>query len=400
MEFVEPYLLWGSLAVAIPIVIHFWHQKQGKPLPWAATQWLTEKDQQQSRGLRIDNIPLLILRCLLLLVLALLVSQLVLNKSDQTEAIKTVHLVQPSAFVTDNFRFELDEAAKKGEAVYLANNELTPIASQSNQPVATTPFNALLLQTAINELPTETTNLHLYVLNSESLADVPAITVPQRFHLHSVIDSTSQPRPYLTAKDGKKLFINQAGKLTATNAISGLATPGVKLASAPSYEGTLHVLLQYANAPERQTVRAALQALMDVYALDLTIDEKPTRRAYDWVLTDKPPARLTPKTLYIVSANEQVPHPANVIYTNEHLTPQTSDRVVNGQLPEWLGQQLIQQYELNAQPHSLSKQALANLFVPSTKRSTSQQASLQSILLLLFVSLLLAERWLALTKNA
>jgi hypothetical protein len=400
MEFVEPYLLWGTLAVAIPVVIHFWHQKQGKPLPWAATQWLTEKDQQQSRGLRIDNIPLLLVRCLLLLILALLVSQLLLNKSDQTEAIKTVHLVQPSAFVTDNFRFELDEATRKGEAVYLANNALTPLASKSDQTATTASFDALQLQTAINELPAETTNLHLYLQNSESLADIPAITVPQRFQLHSVVDSASQPRPYLVVKDGRKLFVNQRGKLTVSNTTPGVATPDVKLQSAPVHEGTVHVLTQYASAPERQTVRAGLQALMEVYSLDLVIEEKPTRQSYDWVLTDKLPARLTPKTRYIVSAMEQVPHPANVIYTNERLTPQTSDRVVNGQLPEWLGQQLVQQYKLAPESQPLTKRVLANLFVPSTKRSAHQQASMQPFLLLLFAALLLAERWLALTKNA
>jgi hypothetical protein len=395
MEFVEPYLLWGALAVAIPIVIHFWHQKQGKPLPWAATQWLTEKDQQQSRGLRIDNIPLLLIRCLLVLVLALLVSQLVLNKTDQSEAIRTVHLVQPSLFVADNFRFELDEAAKKGEAVYLADNELTLLASKPNSIAATASFDALQLQSAINELPAETTDLHLYLLNTESLANVSVITVPQRFRLHSVVDSTNPPRSYLTVKDGKKLYVNQSGKLMA-----GIETPNVKLKATPAHEGPLRVLLQYVSAPERQTVRAALQALMDVYSLDLGIDEKPIRQSYDWVLTDKVPTRLTPKTLYVVSANEQVPHPSNVIYTNEHLTPQTSDRVVNGQLPEWLGQQLVQHYGLPAQSNPLSKQALANLFVPSTKRSIHQQASMQPVLLLLFVCLLLAERWLALTKNA
>jgi hypothetical protein len=200
----------------------------------------------------------------------------------------------------------------------------------------------------------------------------------------------------LTVRNGKKLYLNQSGKLMAS-----VETPNVKLQSTPAHEGPLRVLLQYANAPERQTVRAALQALMDVYSLDLTIDEKPARQSYDWVLTDEVPARLTPKTLYIISANEQVPHPANVIYTNEHLTPQASDRVVNGQLPEWLGQQLVYHYGLTAHQHNpLSKQALANLFVPSTKRSVHQQASMQPILLLLFVCLLLAERWLALTKNA
>src|SRR5678815_3909118 len=74
----EPYKLWGALAVAIPIAIHFWHRKQGKLLPWAATGWLEEKQQQQSRGLRLDDRWLLLVRCLLVVLLAILLAQPIL----------------------------------------------------------------------------------------------------------------------------------------------------------------------------------------------------------------------------------------------------------------------------------------------------------------------------------
>jgi hypothetical protein len=43
IDFNTPTLLWGLFGLAIPILIHFWHQKQGKRLDWAATQWLSEK---------------------------------------------------------------------------------------------------------------------------------------------------------------------------------------------------------------------------------------------------------------------------------------------------------------------------------------------------------------------
>ncbi|UFH51893.1 BatA domain-containing protein [Spirosoma sp. KNUC1025] len=116
MQFIEPVLLWGALAVAIPVAIHFWHQKRGKLLPWAATQWLTESQQQQSRGLRLDNILLLIIRCLLLILLAILLAQPILNWFAKPPIIQKVHLVQPSASVANNFRFELTEAQKKENA--------------------------------------------------------------------------------------------------------------------------------------------------------------------------------------------------------------------------------------------------------------------------------------------
>ena len=390
MTFIEPLLLWGALAVAIPIAIHFWHQKRGKLLLWAATQWLTERNQQQSRGLRLDNILLLLLRCLLLLLLAFLLAQPVLNWFKKDETINKIHLVQPNALVTNNFRFELDEARKKGELIVLADK--TGMPDQ---------INPLTLQTAISKLGRESVELHLYVVNNQALTDVPAITVPTRFRLHTVVDSTRKPHPYLALTNGKRLYIDQTGKLIST------ATPNPTLTfrPAPVHSGMIRVLLDYRSALEQQTVQAALDALSDVYDLPLSIDnEKASGASYDWLLTDRlipvlEPAK-NPKTLYIVSQNVRVPITDNVVFTAEILTPQTSELVAGGQLPEWLGEQLVRHYGLTVNQLPLRQQVLNTLFVPTTKPDKTQQAGVQNVLTLLFIVLLILERWLALTKNA
>ena len=161
--FIEPAFLWASLAVAIPIAIHFWHQKRGKPLPWAAMRWLTEREQQQSRGLKLDNRWLLLVRCLLLMLLAILLAQPLLSWLDKEPTIRRIHLVQPNARVTENFRFELAEARRKDELVVTLANPLNPLA----------------LQTAISDLPANRTDLHLYIVNDPALAALPAIAVPE-----------------------------------------------------------------------------------------------------------------------------------------------------------------------------------------------------------------------------
>ncbi|WP_420150599.1 BatA domain-containing protein [Spirosoma sp.] len=397
MQFVEPYLLWGALAVAIPIAIHFWHQKQGKLLPWAATQWLTESQQQQSRGIRLDNIFLLIVRCLLLILLAILLAQPILNWFAKPPAIQRIHLVQPSTSVTDNFRFELSEAQKKGEQVVWADEQLEPVSDQLTLPQKPSDFSPLRLQTAINKLDAKNTELHLYITANQDLASVPAITVPARFRLHTMPDSVTQPHGYLTAKGGKKLFINRAGKLTSSPTLD----PTLRYQSAPAHSGTVATLVTYRNAQERQTVKAALAALADVYSLDLTVDERPVpNRQYELILTDQLPRKPSKQTLYIVSGIKQPIPFDNVIFTNETLTPQTSERVETGQLPEWLGEQFLTYYGLSKSKKSLSQQDLKALFVTSAKPNTQQEAGLQNALLLVFVGLLGLERWLALTRNA
>lgn len=397
MNFVEPFLLWGALAVTIPVAIHFWHQKRGKPLPWAATQWLTEKQQQQSWGLRLDNILLLIVRCLLLILLAILLAQPILNGFDTPPAIQKVHLVQPSASIAENFRFELSEARKNGERVVWANERLEPVSETLTIPQQPLKLSPLRLQSAINQLDANNTELHLYTLNNQALASVPAITVPARFRLHTVADSTSQLRAYLTVKNNRKLFINRAGRLISSPALD----PTLRFQPAPAYSGTINTLLDYRNKQERQTVKAALAALMEVYSLDLTVGERPVpNRQYRWILTDQPPTKPSLQTLYVISTIEQPGTTPNVIYTNETLTPQTSERVETGRLPEWLGEQVLTHLGLETNGQPLSQQDLKTLFVPSTKSDTHQQAGLQNALLLAFVVLLVLERWLALTKNA
>ncbi|GAB3701694.1 hypothetical protein GCM10027592_30190 [Spirosoma flavus] len=396
MSFIEPSLLWGALAVLVPVMIHFWHQKQGKPMPWAATQWLIEKQQQQSRGLRLDNIALLILRCLLVILLVFLLAQPILDWLNKKPTIQKVHLVQPSAAVADNFRFELTEAQKKGERVAWADDQLNSLGEKTTYSQQSAQSDGLSLQTAINQLDAKNTELHLYVLNTQLLADLPAITVPARFRLHAMVDSAAAPRPYLTVQQNKKLFINRSGKLVSVPQLEPSLTAGK-----PVHSGTLYTLISYRNELERQTVKAALIALIDVYSLDLTIDERPVpNRTYEWILTDQLPSKPRPQTLYVVSAPMQPLGARNVIFTNETLTPQTSERVETGQLPEWLGGHLLRHFELYTSQLPLSEQELKALFVPSSKTDAQQQPGLQHALLLLFIVLLLAERWLALTKNA
>ncbi|UFH51892.1 hypothetical protein [Spirosoma sp. KNUC1025] len=176
------------------------------------------------------------------------------------------------------------------------NEQLTPV-----QP--SVDFSPLRLQTAINKLDAKNTALNLYVTTNQQLANVPVITVPARFQLYAMVDSTNQPRAYLAVKDNKKLFVNRSGKLTSSTSLD----PSVRFQSAPAYSGPMNTLISYRNANERQTVKAALAALSDVYSLDLTIDERPVpNRQYQWILTDQLPKKYYPKhaTLFRVWSNE------------------------------------------------------------------------------------------------
>lgn len=389
-------MLWGALAIVVPIAIHFWHQKQGIPLPWAATQWLEEKQQQQSRGLRLDNLWLMVLRCLLIVLLTLGLAHPVLNSLQKRPIVQKVHLVQPLATVTDNFRFELSEALKKEERVVWALPGLVPVPSTLDLPRHAA-FDPLSLQTAITQLSAQPVDLQIYMANSPTLANVPAIAVPAQFSLHTIADSGQQLRPFLLVKDNRRLYVNRAGKLTS----SGQSDPSVPLLSSPAHSGPIATLLSYRNGREKQTVQAALAALTDVYGLTFQVDERPiSGRAYTWVLTDQLPAGRLASTLYILSSGQPEVAASNVVYTNEMLTPATSERVETGQLPEWLGTQLLAHFNLGHSPYPLTQQDLKALFTARQPTPEQTQTNWQHVLLLVFLGLVILERWVALTKNA
>jgi len=365
MNFTQPVMLWGMLAIAIPVFIHIWNKKKGIVIEWATTQWLLDKSQQQHRGIRLDNILLLILRCLLIILLAFLLSQPVIDLFSKSQSGKKVHLVAPVGNVIENYRFELEAALKNGEQLYWISSSPVNISSLSVLPEKQN-TDVLLLQKSINNLAQNGEELNLYVTNTQELAAVPAIYVPEHFRVHAVVNPTTKATP-----DFKKM-------------------PDV------------HVLLDYSNPTERQTVRAALDALVSVYSFPLVIDfDKKTEKNYDWILTDKIQKNPSSKTLYVFSGSK---HPAgtipatNVVYAPESFEIQTSDIVSSGRLPEWLGEILIKHYKLEKNINPLNSKQLSSLFVNVEAFEDKSWERIQKCLIAAFVVLMIIERGIALNK--
>ena len=70
MSFLNPLLLFGGLAIASPIIIHLLAKKQIKRVVWAAMRFLKATVDRNKRKMNIEDILLLILRCLILALLA------------------------------------------------------------------------------------------------------------------------------------------------------------------------------------------------------------------------------------------------------------------------------------------------------------------------------------------
>ncbi|MEK6249480.1 MAG: BatA domain-containing protein, partial [Planctomycetales bacterium] len=74
--FVTPALFWGgSLLIAGPILIHLLNKRQFRVLDWAAMDFLFEANKSNRRRIRLEDLLLLLLRCLAVILIALLVAR-------------------------------------------------------------------------------------------------------------------------------------------------------------------------------------------------------------------------------------------------------------------------------------------------------------------------------------
>ena len=73
MTFLNSLPLWGSLAaagVAVPIIIHLLHQRHRRRTDWAAMELLRRALVIRSGQVRLEDILILLLRCLVLALVA------------------------------------------------------------------------------------------------------------------------------------------------------------------------------------------------------------------------------------------------------------------------------------------------------------------------------------------
>ncbi len=71
MSFLNPIMLAGIAAVAVPIIIHLLNRRKFQKVVWAAMRFIQTSVEQNQRRMRLEDMILLALRCLLLALLAL-----------------------------------------------------------------------------------------------------------------------------------------------------------------------------------------------------------------------------------------------------------------------------------------------------------------------------------------
>ncbi|MDX9981164.1 MAG: BatA domain-containing protein, partial [Lentisphaeria bacterium] len=75
MTFLQPILLWGLLAAATPILIHFVNRMRHRPMPWGAMLFLARARRSSTKFAKLRRFLILACRALALAMVALLLSR-------------------------------------------------------------------------------------------------------------------------------------------------------------------------------------------------------------------------------------------------------------------------------------------------------------------------------------
>jgi hypothetical protein len=103
MLFLNPVWLFAVAALSIPVAIHLWNIKQGKTLRIGSISLFDVAAQKSSRSFRLNDVPLFLLRCLLLLLLALLLAGPIWQRNNSVTKTKGWLLI-PKENITESSR--------------------------------------------------------------------------------------------------------------------------------------------------------------------------------------------------------------------------------------------------------------------------------------------------------
>ncbi|WP_299210598.1 BatA domain-containing protein [uncultured Dokdonia sp.] len=116
MTFLQPSYLWGLLALAIPIAIHFWSRKKVQTIKVGSTQFITQTKSKQSKSIQINEWWLLLLRCL---IIALLVGILAAPQITTTVPRQDVaYVFEPSLLATAEGRARFEQIPQEGRYLF------------------------------------------------------------------------------------------------------------------------------------------------------------------------------------------------------------------------------------------------------------------------------------------
>ncbi len=220
LQLLNPLWLWAIAGLIVPVLIHLWHIKTGKTLKIGSIALLAESARQSSRSFRITDWLLLLLRCILLLLLALLLTGPYWQKQAQQAKTKGWILIEkePIKEVYAHFKPQVDSLLKAGyelhefDASFKAiklEEALKDTSRKPNPPRTYWSLVKLLQQQLPQKLP-------VYLFTSNQLQHFkntrPALNINLHWKTYTPADSVSTwiQNAFLTPGDSIRVILGNS----------------------------------------------------------------------------------------------------------------------------------------------------------------------------------------------
>ncbi len=382
MSFSNSAWLWAAAAIAIPVAIHLWNARKGKPMPWATIQFLQEKENQTSRGFQLDHLLLLVLRCLILIIVAFLLAEPIQKAIYKDDAISKIHLVAPSSNVVEDFRFELSQAQGQNEEIYWLNSTANAMTNFENLPPMEN--EKLDLQKHINAFGGPNVELHFYLENDIKSLSAKSYFIQNQFHLHlsqNIEGNRTQPTMQ---------FAENALLVGEDESLVSIARESMPANGRIIHQGVIYVAFENLNDAEEKMIKSAISAIEDVFAMEFVFQAD---RNPDLIFTNSLASELNKEISYVL-LNED-----NLIVDNHvfRLTLKENQWLETGQLPEEILQLIVDHFGIDWRAKKMSNTQFAGLFTSTEKSDENRKKSEWPILLLLLC--VGGERIVALNRN-
>ena len=386
MSFLNSIALWGLLAISIPILIHLWNGKRGKTIAWAAMNFLTDAKNRVSKGIKLENWLVLVLRILGIGLLVLILAQLFWNQSEIAQEKKIAHVLNGEKALWEEFRFEIQQALEREELVVASGNP--PKAIQDFESLFTMENTSdRNLQTTLDQLPVDLDSLILYLPNSnlELSADFYSTALVPNLKISSQEPSAAQSNSIQT-KGGFFYQVNDVGLLESQSLEGG------SKADLDFSQQSIGYVIQN-SAEERPFIIAALGSISEVYGFEFRETENVDSASV--IFSNRQISNSDPKKLYFHTNTLGYSESENQILFPNSWTFEDSEEIRNGQLPELILKSYLALIGVEKNPKPINSNALSQRFLLKDKQSRNQKANLNELLLMLFLGTLILERYLA-----
>lgn len=281
-QLVNPIALFASAAVIIPVLIHLWNIRKGKTMKIGSIALLAESSRQPARSRRITNWPLFLVRCLLLVLLALLLAGPSWEK-DQKNRSKGWVMISPHQlhYAYRQYSVMIDSLLQAGFELHALSpsfekTDLADTTESTAQAVQQTASTWALLKKLDAGLPKD---FPVYLFSTSQLKDYHGERPAVRFNLHwQSIDTenntTSEPfYSFITAEDKLKTI-----RWVTTTTGNYYEEDSVGTASSPDTTPVRITIYAGKNSTDAYYLKAAIRAISQYTGRDLVVSMEPANQ--------------------------------------------------------------------------------------------------------------------------